>query len=275
MTATRRMTPEDLETVLDWAAAEGWNPGLDDAAAFYAADPDGFFVTEDEGELVAAISVVNHGPDFAFLGLYLCQPSHRGRGVGYALWQTALDHAGNRTVGLDGVPEQQANYVKSGFAHAGATVRYSGQVAGREDASLRPLDATEIDAAIALEMAASGWEKPAYLRAWFTDTAHRKTFAMERDGRLAGLVTVRKCRSGAKIGPLIAPDEATALTMIRHAASVFSDTIIIDVPGSADPLDRLCRSLDLEPVFHTARMYRGNMPETTAPWYSVATLELG
>ena len=75
MTRTRRMTLADLETVLEWAADEGWNPGVEDAEAFLAADPEGFFVTEDDGVPVAAISVVNHSPDFAFLGLYLCRPS--------------------------------------------------------------------------------------------------------------------------------------------------------------------------------------------------------
>ena len=41
----RLMTLADLAMVLDWAAAEGWNPGLDDAAAFLAADPEGREVT--------------------------------------------------------------------------------------------------------------------------------------------------------------------------------------------------------------------------------------
>ena len=45
----RTMTPDDLRTVLDWAAAEGWNPGHDDATAFHAADPEGFFVAEEDG----------------------------------------------------------------------------------------------------------------------------------------------------------------------------------------------------------------------------------
>ncbi|MCB1350353.1 MAG: GNAT family N-acetyltransferase, partial [Maritimibacter sp.] len=81
---------DEIGTVLDWAAAEGWNPGLDDAAAFFAADPEGFFVTERDGAPVAAISVVNHAPDMAFLGLYLCRPEWRGQGIGFALWQHAL-----------------------------------------------------------------------------------------------------------------------------------------------------------------------------------------
>ncbi|WP_368074483.1 GNAT family N-acetyltransferase [Celeribacter baekdonensis] len=76
----RSAEPQDLVRVLDWARAEGWNPGLDDASAFWGADGDGFFVAEVEDQIVAAISVVNHDADFAFLGLYLCLPAFRGAG---------------------------------------------------------------------------------------------------------------------------------------------------------------------------------------------------
>ena len=34
MITFRTATLAELETVLDWAAAEGWNPGIDDAVAF-------------------------------------------------------------------------------------------------------------------------------------------------------------------------------------------------------------------------------------------------
>ena len=82
----RRARKDEIGLILDWAAAEGWNPGLDDAAAFFAADPQGFFIAENDGEPIAAISVVNHSERFAFLGLYLCLRNWRGRGIGYALW---------------------------------------------------------------------------------------------------------------------------------------------------------------------------------------------
>ncbi len=35
----RRMTRSEVDLALDWAAAEGWNPGVHDAESFYAADP--------------------------------------------------------------------------------------------------------------------------------------------------------------------------------------------------------------------------------------------
>ncbi len=275
MTVTRQMTLADLETVLDWAADEGWNPGLDDAAAFLAADPEGFFLTEVQGAPIAAISVVNHSPDFAFLGLYLCRPSHRGRGIGYALWQQALAHAGNRTIGLDGVPEQQQNYVKSGFVHAGSTVRYAGRVDPVSDDAIRLAQSNETERLVAMEAEASGWEKAAYLAAWFAPTDSRKTFVLKDHGKVDGVVTVRKCRSGAKIGPLIATDTVAALRLLRHAADAINPELMLDVPESSASLDALCRRLGLEATFHTARMYRGEFRTGGGGLYAATTLELG
>jgi len=40
---SRVMSREDVELAIEWAAMEGWNPGLDDAQCFYNADPNGLF----------------------------------------------------------------------------------------------------------------------------------------------------------------------------------------------------------------------------------------
>ena len=95
---TRPMSAAELETVMSWAADEGWNPGLADARAFHAADPEGFFLTLVNDDPVAAISVVNHDEAHAFLGLYLCRPDWRGRGIGYATWMHAMSHVKQRRV---------------------------------------------------------------------------------------------------------------------------------------------------------------------------------
>ena len=66
---TRTMSPDEVALAVEWAAQEGWNPGLHDAETFRAADPQGFFVGTLQGEPVASISVVRYDPGFAFLGL--------------------------------------------------------------------------------------------------------------------------------------------------------------------------------------------------------------
>jgi hypothetical protein len=58
----RRMTQADLALALEWAAAEGWNPGLHDAHCFYAADPEGFFLGELDGAPIGCVSAIRYGP---------------------------------------------------------------------------------------------------------------------------------------------------------------------------------------------------------------------
>lgn len=270
MITFRNASERELGVILDWAAIEGWNPGLDDAAAFFAADPAGFFLAVDGEEPVGAISVVNHNDGFAFLGLYIVRPDYRGQGIGYGLWQHAIAHAGTRAIGLDGVPDQQANYARSGFRHAGKTMRFSGRVEPKTTASIRLAEASDLTTLIDREAEASGTRKTAYMTAWFSGTANRKTL-IHPDGFL----TIRKCRDGAKIGPLVAGDITTALQLIRHAAGIFGETVIIDVPDSADALGELCEDLKLTAAFETARMYRGTAPVSAGGHYAVASLELG
>ena len=73
----RSMTRPEFDLALDWAAAEGWNPGLHDAAAFHAADPEGFLIGLLDGQPVAMISAVRHGQDFGFIGFYIVKPGWR------------------------------------------------------------------------------------------------------------------------------------------------------------------------------------------------------
>ncbi len=44
----RSMRREELDVLVDWAAAEGWNPGLHDAGIFWTTDPGGFIAAKVE-----------------------------------------------------------------------------------------------------------------------------------------------------------------------------------------------------------------------------------
>ena len=271
----RNMGADELAGVLDWAASEGWNPGHDDAAPFHATDPEGFFLAEVAGQPVAAISVVNHGADCAFLGLYLCLPDYRGQGIAYALWQHALTHAGARVMGLDGVPDQQENYRKSGFVLTGQTYRFSGTIAGQTDPALRAVRPGDIAMLTDLEARANGYAKPAFMAAWCLDIDTRHTLVLDRDG-VAGFVTLRACRAGFKIGPLVAGSMEDGEILIRAAAARAEGQIMmIDVPDDCAPLMAWCEGQGLSVSFNTARMYRGTPPQGGTQIRAIATMELG
>src|SRR4051794_9955160 len=99
----RTMTRSEVDLAIDWAGAEGWNPGLHDADCFHVADPTGFLVGLLDDEPVATISVVKYGDTFGFLGFYIVKPVYRGRGYGIGVWNAGLEYLRGRTVGLDGV----------------------------------------------------------------------------------------------------------------------------------------------------------------------------
>ena len=61
----RMMRPDEISTAVDWAAGEGWNPGLADAPCFAVADPQGFLIGELDGSPAATVSCVNYGASFA------------------------------------------------------------------------------------------------------------------------------------------------------------------------------------------------------------------
>src|ERR1051326_4782528 len=124
----RPMPPQAVALAVDWAAAEGWNPGLSDAACFAAAAPDGFLLGELADAPAAIVSVVNYDEHFSFLGFYIVRPDLRGRGFGLRIWQAGITRAGSRTIGLDGVVAQQHNYRNSGFVFAYKNPRYGGWV---------------------------------------------------------------------------------------------------------------------------------------------------
>ncbi len=271
------MTISDLETVLDWAAQEGWNPGLADAEAFYAADPKGFFVAKRGGDLIAAISVVNHGPEDAFLGLYICRPECRGQGIGLSLWNHALKHAGKRSVGLDGVPAQEGNYRVSGFVRTGASLRYEGRWPARNVAGIRAATKSDTDALIALDARAGGVLRLDFMSAWAARNDHlRASRVLMRDDRITGFATWRACLEGTKIGPIVASATANALDLIADIADLRPEgPLYIDVPESNSALRAELETAGFTVSFSTARMYLGRPPTTGPTLQAIATMELG
>ena len=138
----RNLRLEEISIAIDWAAAEGWNPGLRDTACFAIPDAKGFFVGEIDGEPVATVSCVNYDERFAFLGFYIVRADLRGSGHGLRIWNAAIAHARPRVIGLDGVVAQQDNYKKSGFQLAYTNIRYGGTVAAPPEP---PADVVALD----------------------------------------------------------------------------------------------------------------------------------
>lgn len=264
---------EELDTALGWAAAEGWNPGLDDVSAFWAADPLGFFVAEVSDQPVAFISVVNHCADHAFLGLYLCHPAWRGKGIGLALWRHAILHAGGRSIALEGVEAQQANYARSGFVRVGGTERWEGQLPVFEDNAARLAEPQDLAMIQDLDTAGNGYSRFSFCRKWIEATPTRQTVILLNG---SGFATVRRCKEGIKIGPVMAPTAGLALQVVKFAANCMKgDKVVLDLPEENSALASLLASAGFCKGFKTARMFKGVPSKPSNLLQAIATIKLG
>ena len=275
----KEMTRADLEVALGWARDEGWNPGLDDVAPFLAADPSGFLMGWLGTVRVGSISVVKYGDSFAFLGLYIVHPAHRGKGYGKRIWDAGIASAAGRTIGLDGVPAQQDNYRKSGFELAHRSARWGGTLRGlvATRSYVRPVMPEDFAAVAAFDARHVAEPRETFLREWLAPSPTRQTEGFFEDGVLRGYGTIRRCVSGWKIGPLFAETPAIAETLLATLVTpAGEDPVFIDVPEPNVAAREMVQRLGFTPAFETARMYAGPAPSLPLPSiFGITTLELG
>lgn len=275
----RPMVRQEVDIAVDWAAVEGWNPGLHDADCFYAADPNGFFIGLIGDEPIATISAVKYGNSFGFLGFYIVKPEHRGKGFGIKIWNAALAYLSGRTVGLDGVIAQQDNYKKSGFALAYRNIRYQGTGGGQSpaDSGIVQLSTISFEQICAYDKPFFPDSRVEFLRRWI-DRPQSVALGMLRNHELAGYGVLRVCRSGYKIGPLFAdsPELAEVLFLALKAHASEGSPIFLDTPETNTAALDLVSQHKMTAAFETARMYKEGSPDLPMNrLFGVTTFELG
>ena len=128
------MTRAEVDTLGDWAAAEGWNPGLSDLAIAWDTDPDAFVALRDGGTLAGGGSIFSYGGAFGFMGLFIMRADLRRQGLGAVLWRWRRDRLIARlkpgaTIAMDGVFDMAPFYERGGFKSAFRDIRYQGLAA--------------------------------------------------------------------------------------------------------------------------------------------------
>ena len=276
----RTLKNHEIHLVMDMAAREGWNPGLHDGAAFYAADPQGFLVAELAGRVLGCISAVSYGGTFGFIGLFIVAPDLRGQGVGRLLWDAAMARLAGQVVGLDGVPAQQAYYSRKGFELAWQNVRFEGVAqpsADAPDSHIVALDTVDFAALCADDSRVFPAAREEFLRVWI-NMPGAYGLAWVEMGQLVGWGLIRPCQQGYKIGSLVAdtPGIATALYDGLCQQVPNGSTVYLDVPLPNANALKLAENRQMQRVFATARMYCGQSPVLEMERiYGITSFELG
>ncbi|MEZ4886661.1 MAG: GNAT family N-acetyltransferase [Chitinophagales bacterium] len=276
----RTMTRSEIDIAVEWAAKEGWNPGLQDADSFYAADPNGFLIGLLNGEPIACISAVRYGDSFGFIGFYIVHPDYRGKGYGLQIWDAALDYLKGRNVGLDGVLEQQENYKKSGFELAYRNIRFEGKSSGKfpQHEGLVKLNSLPFEEIEAYDRTFFPDNRSAFLQSWIRESNDKEGFAVVKEGQLQGYGMIRKCGLGYKIGPLFADNANLAEVLLLALTANLSpeEVFYFDTPEVNQAAVDLAEKYGMKRVFETARMYNQSNPAIDLQrLFGVTTFELG
>jgi GNAT superfamily N-acetyltransferase len=268
--------PQEVQIALDWAAQEGWNPGLHDAECFYAADPEGFFLGLLGGEPIASGFAVIYNDFLAFFGGYIVRPEYRGRGYGMRLTQVKQTYVGRRNVGLDAPPAMTEKYTRLGFREAFRNIRYELKAAGQERPGIVELRRIPFREVAAYDTVHFGAARVGFLRRWINQPEAWALGAI-RQGRLAGFGVVRPAHRGYRIGPLFADDPATAEDLfLALCHRVSGKPVFLDVPQLNAEAVALAQRHKMKPVWEVVRMYLKGMPELPMEHiFGMTTLDIG
>ena len=283
--AIRNMTRAEVDSLVDWAAREGWNPGLHDAELFWATDPEAFIAAELGGELIGGGAITSYGGEFGFMGFFIMRPEFRGRGLGNRLWQARRERLLARlrlgaSIGMDGVFDMQSYYAKGGFVFSHRNLRFRtevGKASAPGDAEeVAPLGTLPFDELASYDRRCFPAPRTNFLKRWIAQP-DALALGLRRGGRLSGYGVVRRCREGCKIGPLFADDRAAANALyLRLAGFAAGGPLFVDAPENNPEAMALVQAQRMTEVFGCARMYLGPKPAVAEQRvFGVTTFELG
>ncbi len=275
----KTVSRSQLDMVIDWAAQEGWNPGLNDIGAYYAADNNGFFIGYLNNEPIASISAIKYSGSFGFLGFYIVKPRYRNKGFGLKMWQAGMKYLKGCNIGLDGVIEQQDNYKSSGFQLAYNNIRFQGYGSGQiiTNPKITSLNQVTIKQIKKFEKGFFPVPRPQFIEKWI-QLPFSHGYAILEEGDIKAYGLMRKCKEGYKIAPLFAEEAGQAQQLfeafIGHAQT--NEPIFIDIPEINSNALELVKSHKMTEVFQTARMYTGEFPKLPIEKiFGITSFEIG
>ena len=271
-----------VKTLVNWAEAEGWNPGPYDADVYYATDPDGFYGYFHNEDMIGGGSIVSYNKEFGFMGFFIVKPDYRSHGIGKKLWYQSRDTLLSRlnkgaSIGMDGVIAKQPFYQKGGFEISFRDERY--ERIGEEfnvDKNISSINDEDFDTILNYDKQCFGFYRPQFLKPWLKLPGN-KAFKYFEDGRVKGFAIVRKANKGYKVCPLFADNEMIAEELYKACLnSVIGEPLYLDIPVVNKSAVSIIKKYNAEYIFECARMYYGKPPEVEInKVFGITTFELG
>lgn len=262
----KAFTRDDIEQILNLAAAEQWVTGQSELDFLLMAFQDGCFCMQDEtGAAVGFATSLKHDRS-GWIGNLVVRPDCRGRGIGEALFvraMTALHDVGAETIWLTASEMGRPLYEKHGFKSIDRIIRWAGRACGTADAAgsdgLARFDAS-------LDRLCWG-DRRELLLEW---TTSRGMVVAEE----SACAVIQPAGGAMQIGPCAALNHAAAGRVLSMTlAAVAAGTIVVcDAPFSNGGCTTLLQAREFVKQGETHLMYAGSKPDYRPDYlYGLAT----
>ena len=285
--------PTDLDVVTGMAREQDFAPGMGDIEIYANTDRQGIWLAWQDNVPVGCIAAVTYSPSYAFIGLFVVKPEHRGQGIGRRLWQHALKTLNSvECVGLEAAVQMVGFYEQAGFQKDCITTRRqmlcrsdqsehpNTTLLQRSDITVVPLGEISLEAIQRYDERHEISPRPHFLELWLRHRAGSVFVARDAHGECHGYVRIRPCLlpigEGWRVGPWLAEDPGMASLLLNNAMDRHKGVVLIDTPGHNPSATTITTAKGFKPMGSTVRMYKGVMPEGhDRNVYGLACLELG
>jgi hypothetical protein len=235
-----------------------------------------------DGTLVASALLLPYDARIAWIAMVLTTAAWRRRGLATANLRRALERCAalGVTAGLDATPAGREVYRPLGFADVFTLRRWSARTPALSRAAasavlVRPMAEPDLDAAADLDGRAFGAQRRP-LMAYLLGSEPTRAIVALRADRLAGFVLARSGCAALHLGPLIAPDAATATLLMQHALIDVRAPVSIDVPDAQIDFGQHLANAGFMPARPFTRMVRAaSAPGDPRTLFALAGPEFG
>jgi hypothetical protein len=244
----------ELRTKLSRAfELEQWNTCPDDAEAFLALDPTGFFVGELDGVPISFIAAVKYDT-LSFLGLYFVEPSYRGKMYGRKIWDYAWATIHDKVVALDGVETMVDKYKTMNFVKycPFSGYRFNTKQFAQQIVENKVEPVSDIQAVIQYDKMIFGQDRSTLLKVWLRKNVSALVVKNE-NGEICGLGMMRKANEGYRLALYANSYQIAHDIIVSHCQSL-DDTVDIDLPHNNKEAMQLLQKYKMQFIDDLTRM---------------------
>jgi len=211
------LTENDLNEAMRLIEPANWNQTRHDWLRLFRLEPQGCFAAWIHDRLVATITTTTYGTGLAWIGMMFVDPEYRRRGIATKLMRIALDYLQARGVAivkLDSTMVGRPVYEALGFVSEGLIERWEAAPRPVNTGSLPVLDMEMWPELQSLDRKAFNADRASLLDALLSDCCVTPLAFTAPNGRLQGYALARHGTAARYIGPVVATDGQTALSLL-------------------------------------------------------------